>query len=551
MRRFLFSVFLLLTACSTPVTPVAPGTGGVLQEVMVGDPTTFNPVTARRGSALTLVRLLFVGLVTPPDAQGKVLPELAEQWQASEGGRRWRLTLHPGLRWSDEKPLDTRDIIFSYGSIYLNPQSASGIDTRVQVRAIDDSTIEFELPLPDAHFLERLHLPILPEHAFVAGSSVFDAWGLSTDPTTLPTNGPFLCTDYRRGEHLDLVANRNYWRSNAQQPYLAGIRYGIVADRAEGIRRLRAGVADSWQVDPDEYAALTDGQATEGYRLHNGGPTPTAPLLAFNLNRGRDGEAALVEPTHSNWFNDLRFRQAIAFALDRKAMVESAYLNTAEVAPWPYDPQRARQLLSAAGLRPSSDGKLADARGNPVGFSLLVNSENRPAVALASRIATDLEVLGIEVTVEPLASTQIRNRLRSTLRWQAVLVDPTDLGAFPLDRESILRSTGPWHFFNLQQPGRPGTQVNPWEKNADELLNALHSSAAGQSTQAAESRLNKLLDEQLPMIETVRPLGIAAVATTVRSGEFDTRASTYYGRVLWNIWAVQKPVDTTSTQLAP
>jgi peptide/nickel transport system substrate-binding protein len=541
-RHFLLSaaLSLILLGCNSPVSQVQPQTGGILREALVGDPTTFNPALARQGASLTVARLLFVGLVAPPDDKGAVQPELASKWQMGEGGRVWRLTLRPGLIWSDGKPLTAADVVYSYGKVYLTQAASYGLDAGMRVSAPDPESVEFALSAPDARLLERLHLPVLPEHALAQTASPFETWGLDTDPATLPVNGPFRATAYAPGERLDLRANPAYWRSGEKQPYLAGVALTIAPDRATALALFRSGKLDDWLVAPDEYAPLSATQGSEVFTLVNGGPSVGGPLLVFNLNQGKRGKDALVDPAHARWFASRAFRRAVAFALDRRTMAEVAWLNTAKPADHPFDQEKAKALLAEAGLRPGSDGRLQDGTGNPVRFSLVVDGDSPPMVALAARVVADLEVLGIAVDLKPLPRNVLRNRLRATLAWEAALFDPALLGAAPLDREALWRSDSPWHLFNLAGSGLQGRTIAPWEERLDSLVAATHREG---DTTAAQSELQALLSAEQPVIETVHPLAIAAVRPTVRGGMFNARGLAHYGRVFTNIWQVEKAPD--------
>lgn len=533
LRLFILVFALALAGCSGSPVKLPPQTGGTLVQALVGDPTTFNPAIARRGSSLEVTRLLFAGLLAPA-ADGQFQPELAQNFQVAEDGRRFRLSLRSGLLWSDGERLEAEDVVFTFKRVYQSEGSPIRLVTGLEVEAIDALTVEFRLPAADPGFVSYLSLPILPAHSFKDGENPAEAWGLDFDPTTLPVSGPFFCSTYVAGQKLVLTANPRYWR-RPEQPYLAQLYYTIVPDRAAARSRFESGTLDTYPLIPEDYAPLSDARSGGNFSLVSGGPRPEAVFLSFNLNLGRNGKAPLVDPIASAWFNSTTFRGAIAAALDRQAMVSAVWLNTAVAAEHPYDLEAAKASLKKAGFNLGEDGKLLDSRRNPVRFTLLTDADDPQILATARRAQGDLQALGIEVEVRPLPRLALRNRVLRTLDWQAVLTSLPDLGASPVESASVWRSDSPWHLFNLQSEAIKGRKASDWEVQLDET-----SAATAGEGQAGPDERKQIIKAQQPLIALVRPLLIVAV----RNGIFERRVNAveteYYGRVFGNIWEVQK-----------
>ncbi|MBC8122123.1 MAG: ABC transporter substrate-binding protein [Gemmatimonadaceae bacterium] len=544
MRHVSILLVFLLAGCAGAPPTDKPVAGGTLTQALIGDPDTFNPVLARTPSSLEVTRLLFVGLVGPPDSTGTVQPELAERWQISADRRRFVFTLRPGLVWSDGDPLDADDVVFTYNQVYFNARMPVGVRlvrvTPPTVRALDPLTVEFVLDQPDAEFLNRTE-PILPKHLLSAdlkseGDSLLDVWGMDTNPTSLVGNGPFLCTGYRPGKQLVLQANPRYWRK--PQPYVKTLDYTIAANQADAFAQFRASKLDVYRPAAADYATLYAEQGSGNFTLINSGPQPELTFLAFNLNRGRKDDEPLVNPVRSAWFNDARFRRAVAYALDREAMV-GALGGAAQADTYPSDAARAMSLLEEAGFRRDAESKLQDAAGNPVRFTLLTSADSSTQRALAEIVRRDLEGLGIEVEVKGLPLNTLRNRLKSTLRWEAVLGSLAGAAMNPLGQTELWHSQAEWHLFNQQRPQLKGQQVSAWEQELDGLL--ARAGAEGDSTrrQALKDQMTEIIKTQMPLIPTVHPLAITAVRNRVRNVKPAATDSAVYGRALGNIWEVQ------------
>ncbi|UFP96367.1 ABC transporter substrate-binding protein [Gloeobacter morelensis] len=517
-RIFAFAAALLLAGCTSTSLPLAPKpvTGGVLSGTLIGDPGTFNPALARRGSALEVSRLMFAGLLMP-DKAGGFSPDLAADFQQAEDGRRYRVRLKPALVWSDGQPLGANDVVFSFERVYGDGRSPGSLPRGLKVSAPDERTVEFVLPAPDFDFAAYLTLPILPAHALAEGDPLA-RWGLDADPTTLPVSGPFLCRGYTPGESLELAANPRYWR-RPEQPYLAGIRYRIVPDRPAALARFQSGQSDTYRLSPEEYAALAAGRSSGDYALVSGG-TEAPIYLAFNLNR------KAVESPAGEWFANPAFRQGVALAIDRNQLVEQAFLNTAEAGKGTFDQSTARERLAAAGFKGGADGALTDAAGNKVRFEVLLDGDDPAQMRLGEGVRAQLALVGLDAQPRPLPRLVLRNRILRQKRWQAAITNPERLGAQPPASLSFWRSASPWHFFDLgDDRGLP-----PWQAQFDTTF----------ESKAGASEREQLFAAHQPLVELVRPLAIAAIRADVRESRFSAFESTYNGRILANIWEVQK-----------
>lgn len=142
--------------------------GGNYIEGVLGQPSRINPIYAvASGVDRDLTELIFSGLMKY-DSQGKIIPDLAENYETKEEGKIYEVYLKERLFWQDGQPLTASDVIFTIKTIqnsdYKSPVVASWLG--VEVEKISDSGIRFKLKKPYSSFLENLTQKIIPEHVW-------------------------------------------------------------------------------------------------------------------------------------------------------------------------------------------------------------------------------------------------------------------------------------------------------------------------------------------------------------------------------------------------
>jgi peptide/nickel transport system substrate-binding protein len=224
--------------------------------------------------------------------------------------------------------------------------------------------------------------------------------------------------------------------------------------------------------------------------------------------------------------------RAIAHAMDKQAMIVNC-LNgygkpaIAEVSPedklyhnphltdYPYDLDEARRLLREGGyVDRDNDGIVEDAAGNPVEFSLTTNAGNQIREKMCSILKEDWTKLGMKVNYRPLDFQALVEKLYTTFDWDAVLIGFTG-SPEPNNGANLLRSSGNLHFWNPSQ----STPETPWEAEIDRLLEEGAREMDVQKRPQYYWRIQEILHEQLPMIETVRQMTFAAYRRSLRNYE--------------------------------
>src|SRR5215469_1054153 len=167
--------------------------GGRLIISELGEPKTFNMITANEESSQDIIRFMFWGLINLDEPTQTVKPGLAYSWTNSPDGKSWTFHLRKDLRWSDGAPLTADDVLFTWNDIILNPKIDNVtrdpfiIDGKGPiVTKLDDLTIQVTMPDVYPPFLANFGgVPIIPKHILeksVADGTFTSAYEVNTKP---------------------------------------------------------------------------------------------------------------------------------------------------------------------------------------------------------------------------------------------------------------------------------------------------------------------------------------------------------------------------------
>ena len=557
---------LLAGACrrSTPSTTSAPATkrervvgirGGEISLRLTALPKTFNPLlVADEPSLLVNLYLLHARLVDFNHDTQTWTPALAERWQVEPDGKTFSIHLREALKFSDGQALTAEDVVFTLRALY-DERTGSPLlrdallvnGKPIEVAATDGRTLRLTFPekvaAPESYLM---NLPVLPRHllskAFQQGT-MSTVWGLSESPDRIVTAGPFVPEALQQGAYLKLKRNPQYWKKDQNGtplPYLDGITLEAISDANNTLLRLTQGTLDlADRIRASDFATL---QASPGVaRAYDFGPGLSTDYFWFNLNNGKGN------PIKKAWFNEARFRRALAHAVDRDAIARTTLRGLATplygfVSPgnraWiandlpraNYDLDRARKLLQEAGFvfRGSADApELYDQQGQRIEFTLLVQAENELRKQMAAVMQQDLTKLGITMQVAPLETQALMERWEKTFEYDAILMGLTVTDTEPSSYSGFLRSDSPTHQWAPKQP-TPATQ---WENRINELVVAQAREADLSQRQAQFREIQQLMAEQMPIIPIVSRHIVSAAHH--RLGNY--RPSNIFPFSCWNI----------------
>ena len=339
---------------------------------------TLDLTLSNDATTIPLIEQLFSGLVElTPDLD--VTPALARTWEVSDDGREYVFRLRDDARWSDGRPVTAGDVEYAWKRA-LHPETHSLLaevlldlagaralpgacrpgDIRpgdtidggaLGVCALDDYTLAVDLVEPVGHFLHLLGMPVtfpLPRHAVEAYGAAWCA------PEHIVTNGPFRLEAWEPGQRFVLVRDPDY--RGRRGGNVERVELELIGDEhpEKRLALYEAGLQDI--VHPQGLGMLGLARAQHAQEYHAG---PSAHTLYLGLDASHPP------------FDDLRVRQAMAHALDRKTLANAVWRGTATPAlgglvppgmpghspgiALAYDPDRARRLLAEAGY-PRGEG---------------------------------------------------------------------------------------------------------------------------------------------------------------------------------------------------
>jgi peptide/nickel transport system substrate-binding protein len=547
------------------------------------DPATFNYALNQEFPSIFL--FCFRGLLKEVGTTGDLLPDLAESWEISDDQRRVTFTLREGLRWSDGEPLTADDVVFTYRDVIFNEKIPASAQEALRigpnrelptVRKLDDRRVEFSLAEPFSPFLRSSVGPptsivILPKHILAESVQTLDSkgnplflstWGTDTEPSKIVVNGPYLIESYRPSERLVFRRNPYYWERDEQGqplPYIDRIVWQITESTDTQLLSFRSGdldvLGDVRPMRPEYFSLLKREEERGKFKVYVGGPWSGTTFIAFNLNRGqRENGQMIVDPIKSRWFNSLAFRQAIAHSINRPRMINNIFRGISEPQNSPisvqspfyltpeaglkvydYDLEKAKQLLRSDGFQYDPNGRLLDADGNRVRFTLITNSGNEMREAIGSQIKTDLSQIGIQVDFSPINFGTLISKITATRDWDCLLMGFTG-STEPHNGANLWTSAGALHIFNLgPQSGQPpitGWEPNDWEREIDRLFAAGARSFDETERRAVYNEFQQVVQAQLPVIHLVHEIALMAVRDRVQGLD-------YSGLPTWGLWNIQ------------
>lgn len=495
-------------------TVTVPASGGYLSVGMIGRPVALNPLTADPYPVdRQLTDLIFDGLVRY-DADGTPQPALAESWTVSEDGLTFRFVLREGLVWHDDEPVTAEDVAFTYGLLQSDdfpaPLTLRQLWQSVAINVIDDTTIEFTLQQPYAPFLEATTRGILPAH-LLSEVPAAQLAAVSFDKAPVGT-GPFAVDgtqDWEQTGILRLIPKAAHWREGTQ---LSGIETSFLPDDSALLAAFQSNaIALASNVAPvllPEYAADIEARLATSL-------VPQYTALVFNLDTSQQA----LRPT-----TDAGVRKAIAFALDRQALVDQT-LNGQGVVfdgpylpdSWAYDPTlltrytadaaQTSGLLDGAGW-PWPEGQEFRRRDDrPLVLSLIAidSATNR---ALIEQMTQQLATAGIGVNAQLVPDvSQFREQL-ATRQFDLALVDvrPTydpDLYDF-WSQEAIIR----------------GQNYAGWNnRRASEALESGRQTIAQAEREVYYDTFLRQFDTDLPALTLFQHIGTVSLSSSVQDAE--------------------------------
>ena len=320
-----------------------PGAAGGVIRVATQRPVTLDPVLMQDLGAYGIIAQSFEFLAALDPATGDIGPGLAESWTPNDDNSVWTFKLRSNAKWQDGSPFTSADVVATMARLVEAGNSGLlGVIDANSAKAVDDTTVEFTLVAANGNF------PYLV--------SVFNAQTVITPVdypvgTTLDDSpngtGPWKLVNYDNATGATFERHDGWWGGPTP---LDGVEYVFFDDVGAMVTAYQGG-----QID-----ALVQFNQVSGASLF------TDPNFQVNEAQTTNHRQIWMR-VDTGQFTDKRVRQALAYALDREAMVQQLFQGKAQVANdhvifslYPYfddsipqrvrDVDRAKALLSEAGV---------------------------------------------------------------------------------------------------------------------------------------------------------------------------------------------------------
>ncbi len=485
-----------------------PAYGDTFIEAMTGNISGLIPNVLTDSASFDVGSMIYSGLVTR-DRELNVIGELAESWRFSKDCLDLTFNLRKNVRWHDGQAFTAADVVFTYETM-VNPKTPTAYREDFKavesVKAVDPHTVRIRYKQPYAKALQSWGTWMLPKHVlepYVREGRLREAPQNRSNPVG---TGAYRFSEWRPGEKVVLVANPDYFEG---RPYLSRVVYRIIPSQATIFLELKAKGVDSAGLTALQFKRQTEYPAfRKAYNKYQY-PANAYTYLGFNHKDPR--------------FADRRVRQAIAHAINKRELIDGVLLGlgreatgpykpgtwayNASVKTYPYDMEKARALLAAAGWKEkNADGLLVDTHGQPFRFELTTNQGNDERKKVAEIVQASLKELGIQVDIRVIEWASFLKEYIKKRRFEAVILG-WGIGLDP-DQYEI------WH--SSKTAADELNHISYANPEVDALLTEGRRSCFQEERKKYYARLQEILAEDQPIVFLYFRDALPVVSSRVR-----------------------------------
>jgi peptide/nickel transport system substrate-binding protein len=380
---------------------------------------TLDPEANSVNESIWLDQNLYSRLLQPNATGTGLLPDLASSWNISSNGLIYTFHLRPNAKFSNGSPVTASDVVFSINRSRTFAGGWGFLLTAVKtITAPDTHTVVITLSEPHAPLLADLAMyaySVVPQKLVKSEGSSFFQHPVGS--------GPFMVTSYNPDSEVDLARNPYFYGT---KPKISKVRVLIVPDDNTRVLMLESKKADVIENPPGNLVEQIDKTPDMSVQLY-----PSTRVDIIQLDQ------------HFAPFKNVLVRQAINYAINRKAIVQLAYQGHAtpgasfmpykmkffdsSIQPYPYDPAKAKQLLAKAGY--------------PHGFSafLITVSGDVAGQAEAIVLKSELAAVGININIQAYELLTAYNKEDGghsefgERYWTNDIIDPDEVATFGAD----------------------------------------------------------------------------------------------------------------------
>ena len=333
----------------------ASSTGGTLIFGRGGDSTSLDPSRTTEGETFKVTKNIFETIVDFEEGGTEIVPGLAHDWDVAEDGLTYTFHLEEGVKFHDGTDFNAEAVVKNferwaggnaeqfpyYNSMFGGFEGDEG-HVIESVTAEDDNTVVFKLKRPQAPFLKNLAMDMFA----IASPTAYEEQGDDEFERNPVGTGPFKFVEWKPNDSITIEKNEDYWQDGL--PKLDKVVFRSIPDNSARLNALLAG-----EIDLADGINPSDGDAIES--------NDDLQLIERpSMNVGYLGLTVTREP-----FDNKLVRQAMNYAIDKQAIIDTFFEGRADIAvnPMPpsiegynediegyeYDPEKAKELLEEAG----------------------------------------------------------------------------------------------------------------------------------------------------------------------------------------------------------
>lgn len=484
MRRVLAA---LAAACALAIAPAAfaQTPPNVIVVGQIAEPQSLDPHAVTAVNDFRILVNVYDGLVRFADGSLEVEPSLAESWEISEDGLTYTFKLREGVTFHDGTPFNAEAVKFNFDRMLdeEHPFHDTGpfplaffFSAVEEVTAVDDTTVEFKLNEPFAPFLSNLAYPT----GLLVSPAAVEASGKDFGRNPVGT-GAYKFGEWQGNQRVVVTRNEDYWGG---APAPEAIVFRPITDANTRVAEMLSGGLDIMvEVPPDSVAQFRD---APDFQVHEQAG-PHVWFLILNMKEGPFAEKAV--------------RQAANYAINKESLVTDVLQGTAEVAagpippafawayneevePYPYDPDKARELLAEAGY----DGEEITFYVTEGGSGML------DPVAMGTAIQADLAAVGMNVKIETYEWNTFLGQVNPGLEGKA---DMAEMAWMTNDPDTLPFLTLRTEAFPSEGGFNSGYYSNP---EVDALLNQARVSVESEERATLYQQLQEIVHEDAPWV---------------------------------------------------
>lgn len=424
-------IVALLLLSQQPVSVITlpeAAPGGIYTEALIGSMGRLNPMLDWNNSAdRDIDRLIFSGLMRF-DSRGLPQPDLADSYGASADGTVYNFSVRPNAVWHDGQPVTSDDVIFtielikSAGSLF--PQDIKDLWSQIEIKKLNEKTLQMRLPEPFAPFLDYVTFGVLPKHLLetVPADQLANA-EFNLQPVG---SGPYkferLLTSGGQITGVVLAANADYY---IQPPFIEQVVFRFYPNATAAFDAYNQGeVLGVSQLTGDTLEQALKESTLSVYTSR----LPQMGLVFLNLNN-----------PSVPFLQSEKVRRALLFGVNRNVIVSHILNGQAIIANGPilpgswayyediekfeYDPDAAIALLKADGyVIPAGGGDVRAKDGQFLTFTL-AHPDDAIHTQIAQAIQSDWALIGVKIDLQAVAYDSLVNDYLTPRNYQAALAD--------------------------------------------------------------------------------------------------------------------------------